>query len=179
MPLVVIECKSPVAKQMGIIEAIKQLERYQEEIPQLFHTNQIVISLNLFGAKYGAILAGPEFFHEWKDQGNEKFPNMAEHPTVKEMLALGLIKEGDLSKNPTPQEVLIAGVLSRKNLLDIIRNFIVYEQEKARTVKKVCRYQQFTAVNKILKRVTEEVEKRGIVWHWQGRANRLRCFLRR
>lgn len=168
IPLAVIECKSPVAKQMGITEAIKQLERYQEEIPQLFHTNQIVIGLNLFGAKYGAILSGPEFFHEWKDQGNEKFPNMAEHPSVKEMLALGLIKDGDLSENPTPQEVLIAGVLSRKNLLDIIRNFIVYEQEKARTVKKVCRYQQFTAVNKILKRVTTEEEKRGIVWHWQG-----------
>ena len=77
------------------------------------------------------------------------------------MLELGLIKKEDLSDRPTPQEVLIAGILNKKNLLDIIQNFIVYEieQKQRRIVKKVCRYQQFTAVNKILKRVTSEDEK--------------------
>src|SRR4030066_1578450 len=170
IPLVVIECKSPVAKQTGLLTAIGQLIRYQDEIPHLFHTNQILIGLNLFGARYGTILSDKEFFHEWKDMGDEKFPNMAEHPSVKEMLELGLIKKEDLSNNPTPQEVLIAGILNKKNLLDIIQNFIVYEleQKKRRVVKKVCRYQQYTAVNKILKRVTGEEEKRGIIWHWQG-----------
>jgi type I restriction enzyme R subunit len=170
IPLVVIECKSPVAKQIGLSDAIKGLVRYQDEIPQLFHTNEILIGMNLFGAKYGTILSDAEFFHEWKDMGDEKFPNMADHPSVKEMLELGLIKKEDLSNNPTPQEVLIAGILNKKNLLDIIQNFIVYEleQKKRRVVKKVCRYQQFTAVNKILKRVTSEDEKRGIIWHWQG-----------
>ena len=170
IPLVVIECKSPVAKQIGLIDAIKGLVRYQDEIPQLFHTNEILIGMNLFGAKYGTILSEAEFFHEWKDMGDEKFPNMAEHPSVREMLDLGLIKKEDLSNNPTAQEVLIAGILNKKNLLDIIQNFIVYEleQKKRRVVKKVCRYQQFTAVNKILKRVTCEDEKRGIIWHWQG-----------
>ena len=170
IPLVVIECKSPVAKQTGVSDAIKGLIRYQDEIPQLFHTNEILIGLNLFGARYGTILSTPEFFHEWKEMGNEKFPNMAEHPSVKEMLDLGLIKKEDLSESPTPQEVLIAGILNKKNLLDIVQNFIVYEleQKQRRTVKKVCRYQQFTAVNKIVKRVTGEEEKRGIIWHWQG-----------
>ena len=168
IPLVVIECKSPVAKQMGMSKAIKQLQRYQEEIPQLFHTNQILIALNLFGAKYGTILSSAEFFHEWKAPGIEKFPNMADHPSVKEMLKLGLIRKEDLSERPTQQEFLIAGILNKRNLLDIIQNFIVFEQERNRTVKKVCRYQQFTAVNKILKRVSAEDEKRGIIWHWQG-----------
>jgi len=168
IPLVVIECKSPVAKHIGISKAIKQLNRYQEEIPQLFHTNQMSIALNLFGARYGTILSDEEFYHEWKQRGNEKLPNMADHPTVREMLQLGLIKDEDLSDSPTPQEVLIAGILNKKNFLDIIQNFVVFEQERAKTVKKVCRYQQFTAVNKILKRVTREDEKRGIIWHWQG-----------
>jgi len=170
IPLVVIECKSPVAKQIGLSDAIKGLIRYQDEIPQLFHTNEILIGLNLFGAKYGTILSPSEFFHEWKEMGDTKFPNMAEHPSVKEMLELGLIKKEDLSNNPTAQEVMIAGILNKKNLLDIIQNFIVYEleQKKRRVVKKVCRYQQFTAVNKILKRVISEDEKRGIIWHWQG-----------
>ena len=168
IPLVVIECKSPVAKQIGIGNAIEQLTRYQEEIPQLFHTNQICIALNLFGARYGTVFSDKEFYHEWKHLENHKLPNMADHPTVREMLRLGLIKNEDLSTSPTPQEVLIAGILKKRNLLDIIQNFIVFEQERSRTVKKVCRYQQFTAVNKILQRVTSEDEKRGIIWHWQG-----------
>lgn len=168
IPLVVIECKSPVAKQGGLNKALSQLIRYQKEIPLLFHTNQILLGLNLFGAKYGAVGAEPEQYHEWKDTGDDKFPNMAEHPSVKEMLELGLIKREELSDNPTAQETLIAGVLNKKNLLDIIQNFIVFEHEREKIIKKVCRYQQFRAVNKILKRVTEEDEKRGIVWHWQG-----------
>jgi len=168
IPLVVIECKSPVAKQTGISRAIRQLKRYQKEIPLLFHTNQICIGSNLFGARYGTVLAGEEFYHEWKHQEDDKFPNMADHPTVREMLELGLIKDEDLSKSPTAQEVLIAGLLNKENLLDIIQNFVVFEQERTGTVKKICRYQQFTAVNKILNRVTREDEKRGIVWHWQG-----------
>ena len=168
IPIAVIECKSPVAKQIGVLTAIKQLKRYQEEIPQLFNTNQLLIGLNLFGAKYGAIFAEENFFHEWKASGDQKFANMADHPSVKEMLEVGLIKKGDLSERPTAQEVLLAGILNKKTLLDIIQNFIVFEQERARIVKKVCRYQQFAAVNKILKRVTREEDKRGIVWHWQG-----------
>ena len=168
IPLVVIECKNPVAKHIGISEAIRQLKRYQEEIPQLFHTDQICIALNLFGARYGTIFSDEEFYHEWKHREDEKLPNMADHPTVREMLRLGLIKDEDLSDSPTPQEILIAGILNKKNLFDIIQNFIVFEQERGRTVKKVCRYQQFTAVNKILQRVTKEDEKRGIIWHWQG-----------
>ena len=51
VPLVVIECKSPVAKRGGIWKAIDQLNRYQREIPHLFHTNQICIALNLRGAR--------------------------------------------------------------------------------------------------------------------------------
>jgi type I restriction enzyme R subunit len=102
--------------------------------------------------------------------GDKIIPNMAEHPSIKEMLDLGLIKKEDLSDRPTAQEVLVAGIMNKKNLLDIIQNFIVYEieQKQRRVVKKVCRYQQYTAVNKILNRVTTEDEKRGIIWHWQG-----------
>jgi len=168
IPLVVIECKSPVAKQTGISNAVVQLKRYQEEISQLFYYNQICVALNLFCARYGTILCDEEFYHEWKNQGNETFPNMADHPAVRGMLKLELIDQKDLSDSPTAQEVLIAGILNKRNLLDILQNFIVFEQERSRTVKKVCRYQQFTSVNKILKRVTTEDEKRGIIWHWQG-----------
>jgi type I restriction enzyme R subunit len=170
IPLVVIECKSPVSRKTGVFDAQDQLKRYQEEIPQLFYTNEILIGCNLFGAKYGVIEAPLEHFHEWKAPNGNKIPSMAEHPTVKEMMDLGLIDEKDLSPNPPMQEVLIAGILRKKNLLDIVRNFIVfdYSKEEHKIIKKICRYQQFSAVNKIVKRVTEEPYKRGIIWHWQG-----------
>lgn len=170
IPLVVIECKSPVAKNTGVVEAQTQLLRYQEEIPQLFYTNEILIGCNLFGARYGTIGAPVENYHEWRAQDGAKLPNMAGHPTVKEMLELGLIEEEDLSPQPPMQEVLIAGILKKSNLLDIIRNFVVfdYSKEEHKIIKKICRYQQYSAVNKIVKRVIEEPFKRGIIWHWQG-----------
>lgn len=86
------------------------------------------------------------------------------------MLKLGLIEEEDISAHPPMQEVLIAGLLKKRNLLDIIQNLIVfdYSREEHRVIKKICRYQQFSAVNKIVRRVADEADKRGIIWHWQG-----------
>jgi len=170
IPVVVIECKSPVAKDTGVLNAQNQLIRYQKEIPQLFRTNEILIGCNLFDAKYGTIEASPKQYHKWKINGDEKLPDMAEHPTVKEMLKLGLIDKKDLSAHPPMQEVLIAGLLKKQNLLNIIQNFVVfdYSKEEHKVIKKICRYQQFSAVNKIVRRVTDELYKRGIIWHWQG-----------
>lgn len=79
IPLVIIECKSPIARNTGVMDAQHQLIRYQEEIPHLFRTNEILIACNLFGAKYGTIEASPEQYHEWKDEGGDKLTNMAEH----------------------------------------------------------------------------------------------------
>jgi type I restriction enzyme R subunit len=168
IPLAVIECKSPVAKETGIVDAVEQLLRYQREIPALFRSNQILIGVNLFGAKYGVVGADLDHFHEWREKPDEKIPNLADHASVKEMLALKLIKKGDLSATPAAQDVLIAALLNKKNLLDIVRDFIVFEADENKIVKKICRYQQFTAVQKISRRVLEEKDKKGIVWHWQG-----------
>jgi type I restriction enzyme R subunit len=170
IPIGVIECKSPVAKDKGVADALDQLVRYQREVPKLFRTNELLIGCNLFRARYGAIGASPEQYHEWRASDGEILPNMAEHPSVREMLELGLIQKGDLSLQPPMQEVLIAGLCKKRNLLDIIQNFIVFDLDKERRtrVKKICRYQQYTAVNRIVKRVIEENDKRGIIWHWQG-----------
>jgi len=168
IPLAVIECKSPVARETGVIDAIEQLQRYQREIPALFRGNQILAGVNLFGAKYGAVGADMEGFHEWKAAPGEKLPNLAEHPSVKEMLALGVVNKDDLPKLPAAQDVLIAALFSKKNFLDIIRNFIAFDVDEGKIRKKICRYQQFTAVQKIVRRVLDEKEKKGIIWHWQG-----------
>jgi type I restriction enzyme R subunit len=145
IPIGVIECKSPVAKDKGVEDAVKQLIRYQIEITRLFRTNEVVIGCNLFSARYGVIGESPEQYHEWKEQGAAK-------------------------TSSNMQELLISRLCRKDRLLDIIRNFIVYDysREQHKRIKKICRYQQYSAVNKIVDRVLEGSGKRGIVWHWQG-----------
>ena len=168
MPLAVIECKSPVARETGVGNAVEQLLRYQREIPALFRTNQILLGTNLLCAKYGTISSDYDVFHEWKAKPDEKLPILARHPVVQEMKKLGLMDGKDLPHVPAPQDVAIAALFNKRNFLDIIRNFIVFENDGGRTKKKICRYQQFTAVQKLAARVLGEKDKKGIIWHWQG-----------
>jgi len=74
---------------------------------------------------------------------------------------------------PSPQEVLSEGLLKPANLLDVMRNFIVFERDPStgKTIRKVCRYQQFGAVNKALARARaakKPTERGGVVWATQG-----------
>ena len=159
IPMVVIECKSPISRNAGIETAISDLLCYQRVIPSLFRTNEVLIGCNLFNAQYGALEAAIEHFHEWKD------PLEAKRSFLK--------KEGAHGRAPVridQQEVVIASLLKKENLLDILQNFIVYDysKETLKLIKKICRYQQFIAVNKIYKRVLNEEDRRGIIWHWQG-----------
>ena len=64
------------------------------------------------------------------------------------------------------------GMFDKAAFLDIIRNFIVFENEQGALVKKIARYQQYRAANKIVARALETTrpseDRRGIVWHTQG-----------
>jgi type I restriction enzyme R subunit len=153
IPLAVIECKSPVAKETGTADAVAQLLRYQREIPALFRTNQLLLGVNLIGAVYGAVGAEPENFLEWRAD-------------TKELLKLGLVEKKALGRSE--QEIVMAALLDKRNLLDLIRNFMVFDLNEGRVKKKVARYQQFVAAHKIVRRVLTGKEKKGIVWHWQG-----------
>ncbi|TKH92413.1 type I restriction endonuclease subunit R, partial [Bacillus cereus] len=76
----------------------------------------------------------------------------------------------ELGVSPTPQDILTAGMLTKENLLDLIRNFIVYEPVEGRTIKKLARYQQFRAVNKAIDRILraeDKTQRGGVVWHTQ------------
>lgn len=152
LPLVIVECKSPMLppdEQIG--EGVRQLHRYQNTHEQLFHYNQFMIVTSNDRAKVGAIGAKAQHYGEWKD------------PYPKTVAELGV--------SPTPQDILAAGMLTKENLLDLIRNFIVYEPVEGRTIKKLARYQQFRAVNKAIDRILRAEDKTqcgGVVWHTQG-----------
>jgi len=75
------------------------------------------------------------------------------------------------------QQILVAGMLRPAHLLDLIRNFTVFQQVDGKTRKVVTRYQQFRAVHKAVARLQEgrtraqgadRDERGGIIWHTQG-----------
>ena len=128
IPLVVVEAKSPtLVGKDPIEEAVSQLERYQEEAPQLFYTNLFLVATCGQDARYGPV--GGEF-KEWNDE------------EIREKL------RDELGREPTPQEVLLEALFPKGALLDYLRNFVVFANEHGRWVKKIGRYQQVRAVNK-------------------------------
>jgi type I restriction enzyme R subunit len=150
LPLVVIECKSPFITG-PIAQAVKQMERYQNDTERLFYYNQILIATCGQQAKFGTVGAKLRHYGEWKDP----YP----------------INREEIGEEVNPQDVLVAGMLTKSNLLDLIQNFIVFEPEGGRTIKKLARYQQFRAVNKAINRIkTAETlhDRGGVVWHTQG-----------
>lgn len=160
IPLAVIECKSPKITE-PLEEAIKQLSRYQEAedrfenlgAPKLFETVQIIAGICGVKAKYATVGTPKAFWGEWK---------------VPYPLSLDAFQkqEGEVS----PQSILLYGLFRCDTFLDLIRNFIVFEVDNGRTIKKLARYQQYIAVNRAIERIlTREGKARGgVVWHTQG-----------
>ena len=145
LPLAIIEAKSP---KVSITDAISDLGYYQENSQKLFHYNQICVGINKGKALYGTI--GSQFAHYSKFKLED----------TKELEEL-------VDRIPTAQDILIYSLFRKSVLLDIIRNFTIFEIDQGRTIKKLPRYQQLRAVNKILDRLKTE-NKGGVVWHTQG-----------
>lgn len=162
LPVVLIECKSPKVKD-AIPEAIDQILRYSEQrgvkgegSAPLFYYNQIVIATCRNEAKFGTITTHSEkHFYRWADP----------YPRTVDELEHG--KSG-----PNDQQRLVAGMLDRDNLLDLIRTFTLFAtNDKGEIIKIVGRYQQFRAVKLAVQRLLSGKSRRdrsGIVWHTQG-----------
>ena len=140
-----------------------QLRRYQEAdttwkdqgAPKLFEAAQILVGTCGERAVYGTVGTPPRFFLEWK---------------VPYPLSVKQLGE-KLGRKPTPQDILLVGVLEPRNLLDVVRNFVVFEVDGGRTVRKLTRYKQFIAVSEAMRRIRtarKPSERGGIVWHTQG-----------
>jgi len=163
IPLVVIECKSPKVKE-SIAEAIDQLMRYSQQRnvgiegnPVLFYYNQLLIVTDKLKAKFGTITTHIEkYFYRWSDP----YPMTLEELQTK------------IGTSPNDQQRLIAGMLVKQNLLDLIRTFTIFAaDDKGKTIKIVGRYQQFRAVKKSIQKLIvgkNARERGGIIWHTQG-----------
>lgn len=171
LPIGVVECKSAYLPD-PIGEAVEQLMRYQnrrgddkEGNEKLFWYNQLVIATSRQVCRYTSITGEFEHFVEWKDP----YPC-----TIHDIDTEG-------SGSVTSQHVLIQGILGPKNLLDIIRSFILFqENDKGKLIKVLPRYQQYRAVCKIVERLKSRAtpkEKGGIIWHTQGSGKSLTMIM--
>jgi type I restriction enzyme R subunit len=126
LPLAVIELKNAADEKATIWSAFNQLQTYKNDIPALFHTNELLIISDGLNARIGSLTANKEWFLTWKTvEGETQAP-------------------ASLSQ----LEVLLRGVFEKRRFLDLIRYFIVFEQERgAPTLKKIAGYHQFHAVN--------------------------------
>lgn len=200
LPLAVIECKSPFIST-PVACGIDQLRRYAnqrhpedfEGAEKLFWYNQLMVSTCRDIARVGTISSPAQYYADWKDAypltdaqiaqiDSDNVLPLAKKLTVELPVATDDAVSSELPEVAEPpadykvvkvtaQQRLLAGMFSRENFLDIVRNFILFEPDDGRLIKKVARYQQFRAVNKVihqLKTGKTRKEKSGVVWHTQG-----------
>jgi len=158
MPLAVIECKSPYITnpmEAGIDQLLRYANRRNPEndegAEKLFHFNSMMVSTHRDRARVGTITSRMDHYLEWKDP----YP----------------LTVDDVGAEEGSQEVLIAGLFTKSNFLDVYQNFTVFEPMDGRIIKKMSRYQQFRAVHKTIERLrngTTSKDKSGVIWHTQG-----------
>ncbi len=151
IPITVIELKNPEDENATIRSAYRQIQTYLNEIPSLFRFNELCIISDGIDSRYGTITSPKERYSQWKTVNYERPEDL------------------------TQLETTVKGLLAPDVLLDIVRNFIVYETDKSNGMvkisKKVAAYQQYNATNKALLSTVRAIDsdhKAGIVWHTQG-----------
>ena len=175
LPLAVVELKNAADENATIWSAWQQLQTYKAEIASLFATNALLAISDGVEARVGTLTAGREWFKPWRTIAGEGLAD----PHLPEL------------------QVVIEGLCSPQRFLDLVRDFIVYEDDGGgRIAKKMAGYHQFHAVQVAVRetlraaelhragdRVAEaagryEAGKKpggkpgdrrvGVVWHTQG-----------
>lgn len=154
IPLVFIELKNPIKNVREAYD--NNFLDYIDVIPRLFHYNALVILSNGRESKIGSITSKYHHFHEWKRITEEDE---------------GVV---DLDR-------MIVGVCHKQRLLDILENFILFDNSLGKVVKLIARNHQFIGVNKAIENIKhkeelyhlgrisfEEKQKLGVFWHTQG-----------
>ncbi|MBU1123126.1 HsdR family type I site-specific deoxyribonuclease, partial [Patescibacteria group bacterium] len=180
-------------------EALDQMVRNQQPdcIPKLFVFSQLLIGTNMSECLYGTTGTPKKFYAGWRekivDTDEQQKYEQDIQSLIQQPIKKGLYEQicADLNgatlrhtqlaeRQITKQDRGLYGLLRPERLLRLMRSFILFDAG----LKKVARYQQFFAVEKILERVEQEEQgmngnKRqgGIVWHTQGSGKSLTMVL--
>jgi type I restriction enzyme R subunit len=167
LPLAVLELKNIADEQATLRKAFDQFQTYKAQIPSLFHANALLVISDGHQAKLGTITSDWERFMTWRTI------------TGKELVPPGSLQ----------LETLLKGVFDKARLLDLVRNFIVFEDDGEKVKKKLAGYHQFHAVNKAVESTLKATgfpspgaarhplpsdgrgngdRRAGVIWHTQG-----------
>lgn len=152
LPLAVLELKNAADEQATSWDAFRQMQTYKQQIPSLFTFNEALVISDGLEARIGTLTSDRERFMPWRTIEGE---------------TLAAATRSQL-------EVLIEGVFEKSRFLQIIRHFIVFEDEgNGGMSKKMAGYHQFHAVNKALAETVRASSpggdrRVGVVWHTQG-----------
>ncbi|TYQ15043.1 UNVERIFIED_CONTAM: type I restriction enzyme R subunit [Acetivibrio alkalicellulosi] len=165
LPLVVIELKSASDENVGIENAYNQIQTYKKDIENLFYYNAFCIISDGVNAKAGSITSDLERFMNWRT-----------------------IDGINIAPLTIPQyETLFKGMLSKERILDIISDFILFQESKSEDydrdgkklgdkksiIKILAAYHQYFAVKKAVEKTKIATSKSGnrkvgVIWHTQG-----------
>jgi len=154
IPFGAIECKAPTFDvDLGVEQHIRN--QSADYIPQLFRFTQILMASNKNAVKYGTTGTGKKYWNTWKEQytgwHNEKLADCV------------------VDRIPTEQDKAIISLFAPERLLRLARYFTLYDAN----TKKIARYQQFFAVEEIIKTINTSDpitgnRQSGVIWHTQG-----------
>ncbi len=150
IPMVLFELKNMVHADTTIEDAYKQIKNYQLDIPTLFYYNAFNVISDGLDTRVGTITSDFTRYMTWKSENGER------------------PEESGVNYFTT----IINGVFPKERILDILRNFIVFQDNKGKTVKIMAGYHQYFAVRKAVERTKKSLDensrKVGVVWHTQG-----------
>src|SRR6266852_2716012 len=139
--------------------AINQFNTYKKDISSLFAYNELAVISDGIQAKAGTLTSDWERFMPWRTvDGKDLAP-----------------------KGSLQLDVLIKGMFEKRRFLDLIRNFIVFEDDGGQVAKKMAGYHQFHAVNKAVESTLRAASlkgdrRAGVFWHTQGSGKSLSMF---
>jgi len=117
-----LELKNAADENATIWSAFEQFQTYKAELVTLFAYNALLVVSDGVEARIGTLTAGREWFKPWRT-----------------------IEGQNLAPTSMPElQVMIEGVFDKRRLLNLVRDFIVFEDEgKGPLAKKMAGYHQF------------------------------------
>lgn len=132
LPVVVFEFKNALKQNTTIEDAYKQLTiRYRRDIPSLFKYTAFIVISDGVNNKFGTLYTPYEFFYAWRKVNAKD-------------------KAGD---GISSLRTMIAGLMRKDRLIDVIRNFIYFPDTSKDEQKFICRYPQYFAARALYQNI--------------------------
>ena len=130
IPMVLFELKNMAKEYTTPEQAYQQIKNYQQIIPSLFKYNAFNVISDGIETKVGTITSDFTRYMEWKSENGEQ----------------------PATEGASFFTVLLNGVFPKDRIIDIIRNFILFQDNNGKTIKILAGYHQYFAVKKAVER---------------------------